>query len=177
MVRPLRIQAPGLWHHVMNRGLARGDIFFDAKDREAFLGLLTEVRARWGVRTHAACLMGNHFHLLVEDVQGSVAGWMRDIIGVHTQRLNLRHERDGPLFRGRFRSRLVQEERYLGELVRYIPQPATVIATALQLHPRNLSAIACRHRRKLDKDEVFRAEVHVVLDRLRADGIERSPRS
>jgi putative transposase len=120
MARPIRVQAPGLWHHVMSRGTARGAVFVDDSDREGFLELLVDVRERWGLRTHAACLMGNHFHLLVEDSQGLLARSMRHIIGLHTQRFNAREGRDGPLFRGRFRSRLVQHERYLAELVRYI---------------------------------------------------------
>ncbi|MGM0575333.1 MAG: transposase [Myxococcota bacterium] len=58
--------------------------------------------------------------LLVEDAAAELGRAMRHVLGVHTQRFNRRHGRDGPLFRGRFRSRLVQQERYLAELVRYI---------------------------------------------------------
>jgi putative transposase len=133
MARALRIQAPGLWHHVMSRGLARGDVFLEDGDREGFFELLADARERWGLRTHAACLMDNHFHLLVEDPRGELGRAMRHIVGVHTQRFNRRHGRDGPLFRGRFRSRLVQHERYLAELVRYIhmnPVSAGVVPRA-----------------------------------------------
>ncbi|MCB9786586.1 MAG: transposase [Deltaproteobacteria bacterium] len=120
MARPIRIQSPGLWHHVMGRGLARGALFLEDEDRELFYELLTDVRERWGLCTHAACLMDNHFHLLVEDADGTLARAMRHVIGVYTQRFNGRHGRGGPLMRGRFRSRLVQRERYLAELVRHI---------------------------------------------------------
>lgn len=120
MARATRIQAPGLWHHVMNRGIARSGVFADDDDRRGFLELLADVAERWGLRTHAFCLMDNHFHLLIEDTQGNLARGMRHVLGVHTQRFNRRHGRDGALFRGRFRSRLVQHEEYLAELVRYI---------------------------------------------------------
>lgn len=133
MARPLRVEVPGLWHHVMNRGLARDQVFIDAGDRSAFLEILTEARERWGLRTHAACLMDNHFHLLVEDSAGQLGRAMRHIGGVYTQRFNRAHGRDGPLFRGRYRSRLVQQERYLAELVRYIhmnPVHAGLVARA-----------------------------------------------
>ncbi|MCB9730777.1 MAG: transposase [Deltaproteobacteria bacterium] len=122
-----------MWHHVMGRGLARGDIFVDAADREGFYELLVDARERWGLRTHAASLMDNHFHLLVEDTRGELGRAMRHVVGLHTQRFNRRHGRDGPLFRGRFRSRLVQHERYLAELVRYIhmnPVNARLVARA-----------------------------------------------
>lgn len=120
MARTTRIQAPGLWHHVTNRGVASSDLFADDDDRRGFLELLEDAAARWGLRTHAFCLMDNHFHLLVEDTQGDLARGMRHVLGVYTQRFNRRHGRDGALFRGRFRARLVQHERYLAEVSRYI---------------------------------------------------------
>lgn len=104
----------------MNRGSGRQTLFLDDADREDFLALLAECRARWGVATHAAVLMSNHFHLLVEDGDRQLSRAMRHLHGVFTQRFNRRHGRDGPLMRGRFRSRLVGTERYLTEVVRYI---------------------------------------------------------
>ena len=133
MARPLRIEAPGLWHHVMNRGLARQAVFVDEEDRHGFLALLVVASERWGLRTHAACLMDNHFHLLVQDGHGSLSRALRHVLGVYTQRFNRRHGRDGPLFRGRYRSRLVQDDQHLAEIVRYIhmnPVQAGMVAQA-----------------------------------------------
>lgn len=104
----------------MNRGAQRGRVFDDDTDRELFLSTLADAHERWGVETHAFALMGNHFHLLVRDDKGQLSRAMRHVCGVHTLRFNRRHGRDGPLFRGRFRSRLVQTDEYLAELVRYI---------------------------------------------------------
>ena len=120
MPRSLRLTSAGLWHHVMNRGAGRQVIFLDDTDRRLFLSLLAECRARWGLVTHAVVLMSNHFHLLVEDRQQRLSPAMRHLLGVYTQRFNKRHDRDGALLRGRFRSRLVDSEEYLTELVRYI---------------------------------------------------------
>jgi hypothetical protein len=64
--------------------------------------------------------MTNHYHLLLRDPDGLLSRGMRHLNGVYTQSYNRRHGRDGPLMRGRFRARLVQSERYLAELVRYI---------------------------------------------------------
>ena len=133
MSRPLRIEEPGLWHHVMNRGAGARDVFLVKEDYESFLDLVAEAGLRWGLRVHAAALMSNHFHLLVQDTEGLLSRGMRHILGVYTQRFNLRHDADGALFRGRFRSRLVQTEEYLGELVRYIhlnPVRAQMVETA-----------------------------------------------
>jgi REP element-mobilizing transposase RayT len=104
----------------MNRGLGRRVLFTVEEDRDAFLGLLTEIRLRWGIEIHAAALMTNHYHLLLRDPDGLLGRGMRHLNGVYTQSYNRRHGRDGPLMRGRFRARLVQSERYLAELVRYI---------------------------------------------------------
>lgn len=104
----------------MNRGLAHGDIFLDPHDRELFLGLLAEVSERWGVQTHGYVLMGNHYHLLLWDVRGELSRAMRHVGGVYTYKFNRRHGRDGPLFRGRFRSKAVQDETYVLAVLRYI---------------------------------------------------------
>ncbi len=120
MARSLRLSIPGAWHHVMNRGQARQAVFVDDDDRVAFLELIAEARARWGLRTHALCLMDDHVHLLVEDPDGALSRALRHVFGTYTQRFNARHGTEGPRFRGRYRSRLVQHEVCLAEVVRYI---------------------------------------------------------
>jgi len=117
----------------MNRGAGAQDVFVVADDYETFFELAGEASVRWGLRIHAAALMSNHFHLLIEDVDGVLSRGMRHILGAYTQRFNRRHKSDGVLFRGRFRSRLVQTEEHLAELVRYIhlnPVRARLVDTA-----------------------------------------------
>lgn len=106
----------------MNRGLAAQPIFTSETDRVIFLQGLGEVQARWGLRIFAYCLMRNHYHLCVQTPQVPLARVMRPIDGVYTQRYNRRHHRDGPLFRGRYRAILVDADRYLLAVVRYIHQ-------------------------------------------------------
>jgi putative transposase len=133
--RPLRVQEPGLWHHVMNRGLERRTIFAGEGDAFAFFELVAEAGSRWNLRCHAACLMSNHYHLLVQDVDGQLSRAMRHIDGVFTQQFNRTHNRDGPLMRGRYRSQLVDCEDYLVEVIRYIhlnPVKARIVDQASQ---------------------------------------------
>jgi len=133
MARPLRIAVPNGWHHVMNRGLARRVVFGDDDDRQGFLDLLTQCGRRWEVWASAVVLLPNHYHVVLHDRRGNLSRAMRHLDGVYTQRFNRRHNRDGPLMRGRFRSRLVQEERYLLEVVRYVhsnPVRAGLVARA-----------------------------------------------
>ena len=65
MARPLRIEYPGAYYHVMNRGLARSNMFLD-DNRQRFLGLIGETSKLWKVEVYAYCLMANHYHLLVQ---------------------------------------------------------------------------------------------------------------
>ncbi len=119
MSRPLRIQYPGAWYHVMNRGRRSENIFYDDKDRNTFLDLLQETSGLWNIRISAYCLMPNHYHILVQTPDANISRSMRHINGVYTQRFNSRHECDGQLFRGRYKSILVGGDSYLLQLVRY----------------------------------------------------------
>jgi REP element-mobilizing transposase RayT len=120
MSRPLRIQKPGLWHHVMNRGMEQRAIFIDDEDAGTFFDLVADAGERWQVWCHAACLMNTHYHLLLHDQGGSLSRAMRHIDGVFTQSFNRRRKRDGPLMSGRYLSRVVEREGYLLEVIRYI---------------------------------------------------------
>jgi putative transposase len=62
MARPLRIQYPDAWYHVMNRGRRGEKIFNDNDDYHAFIALVQESCAMWNVRVAAYCLMSNHYH-------------------------------------------------------------------------------------------------------------------
>jgi len=104
----------------MNRGRRGESIFESDKDRQLFLALLKESAELWDVRVSAYCLMANHYHILAQTPQGNLSRFMRHLNGVYTQRYNKLHGYDGPLFRGRFKSILVEEDNYLLELVRYI---------------------------------------------------------
>ena len=86
MAHPLRIEYPGAYYHVMNRGLSRRDIFLEDKGRESFLGLLSDISRLWKVEIHAYCLMDNHYHLLLQTPKGGLSRAMRHLDGIYTQR-------------------------------------------------------------------------------------------
>jgi len=120
MVRPLRIEYPGALYHVTSRGDGGDVIYLDNQDRIMFIELLAEVCQRCHWLIHAYCLMGNHYHLLVETPEANLSRGMRQLNGTYTQRFNRRHHRMGHVFQGRYKAILVQKERYLLELCRYI---------------------------------------------------------
>lgn len=120
MARPLRLDFPGALHHVTARGNARQDIFFTAGDRQHFLDNLGQVCDRLGWICYAYCLLGNHYHLLIETPNGGLSRGMRQVNGVYTQYVNRAHDRVGHLFQGRYSSVLVDKDSHLLELCRYI---------------------------------------------------------
>lgn len=120
MARPLRIEYPGALYHLTSRGNARAPIFLDDQDRRRMLLVVAGLVARYGWRIHAYCLMGNHYHLLAETPRPNLSRGMRWLNGVYTQRFNRRHARVGHVFQGRFKAILVERDRYLLELARYI---------------------------------------------------------
>ena len=122
MARPLRIEYPGAYYHVMNRGLSRRAIFLEEKSRERFLDLLSDITRLWKIEIYAYCLMDNHYHLLFQTPKGGLARAMRHLDGIYTQRFNRSHYRDGPLFRGRYKAILIDAEEYFVSVVRYIHQ-------------------------------------------------------
>ncbi len=120
MARPLRIEYPGAWYHVMNRGAAGQPIFATDRQRKYFLSLLADTAGRFNAEWHAYCLMGNHYHLLLRTPDGNLQRIMRQINGVYTQHYNRTSERDGALFRGRYKAVLVDAQSYWLQLSRYI---------------------------------------------------------
>ncbi len=104
----------------MNRGRRNESIFVDDADYRLFLEVVQEAVSLWNLEVSAYCLMTNHYHLLVRTPDGNISRCMRHINGVYTQRFNLKHGLDGTLFRGRYKSVLVEEDSHLLELLRYI---------------------------------------------------------
>ncbi|MCX5834447.1 MAG: transposase [Deltaproteobacteria bacterium] len=120
MARPLRIEYPGALYHITSRGNARARIFADDIDRKIFLRILGFVLKRFNWLCHAYCLMGDHYHLLVETPDANLSRGMRQLNGLYTQRFNWRHHKSGHLLQGRYKAILVDKDEYLLELARYM---------------------------------------------------------
>jgi len=137
MARSPRGDAPGVWHHVMNRGIARRTVFEDRRDVRYFLSHLARVvRAGW-IEVHAYCVLTTHFHLLVKSSDEGVSRAMGRVQNNYVRWFNRGRRRDGPLFRSRFRSRPVETLEYRRQLVRYIdtnPVEAGLVPTPV-LYP------------------------------------------
>ncbi len=84
------------------------------------MNILGDVVSRFRWQCHAYCLMGNHYHLMIETPEGNLTKGMRQLNGVFTQWSNRRHQRSEHLFQGRYKAILVDRDSYLLELARYI---------------------------------------------------------
>jgi REP element-mobilizing transposase RayT len=115
-----RIEFPGAWYHIFSRGIAKQEVYLDDNDRHHFLSLIGQVAEDLNVECHGYCLMDNHYHLILHTPDGNLSRAMKRIIGPYTQRLNKRHDRDGPIFNGRFKSEIVEDDTYLLSLSRYV---------------------------------------------------------
>lgn len=120
MSRPLRLEFPGALYHVTARGNRLAPIYRDENDRRAWIAIVRETCTRFNFKIHAYCQMTNHFHLLLETPDANLARGMRHMNGLYSQQVNRRHGLVGHLFQGRYKAILIQKERHLLELARYV---------------------------------------------------------
>ncbi len=124
MPRRPRVDRRGRLHHLMNRGLARRTVFETREDVRVFLALLALAVHQGRIELHAYSILSTHYHLLVRSLDGRLSETMRRVQNAYVRWFNRKRRRDGPLFRGRFRSFPVESTRYLHTLIRYIDQNA-----------------------------------------------------
>lgn len=121
MPRPPRIEFAGIPQHVVQRGNDRQPCFLGAADHERYLRGLQEAAFEHACRVHAYVLMTNHVHLLVSPATvGGVSRMMQQLGRSYVGYFNARHHRTGTLWEGRFKSSLVDGDRYLLTCYRYI---------------------------------------------------------
>ena len=150
MPRKPRLDFPDAVHHVMNRGARRAALFAEAWVCQLFLAVLSELPARFNVRILAYAIMPNHYHLLLECPDGNLSRAMQYLGGEFTQRLNRIQAWDGPVFRGRFLSRLVDSDAYFAHVLAYIhlnPVRANLAKTAHAARWTSHAALVGRERR------------------------------
>ena len=121
MPRIARIVGIDYPHHITQRGNNRVSIFFDSKDRRFYLYTLAHYCRQYSADVWAYCLMKNHVHLLiVPREQESLARAMGGTNLVYTQYVNRKYRRSGRLWQNRFYSCVIEKDRYLWSVARYI---------------------------------------------------------
>jgi putative transposase len=121
MPRRPRLELPGVPLHFTHRGVNRAATFLDEEDFSAYRQLLGEVLVGHGIGLHAYVLMTNHVHLLLTPLTaGSLSAAMCQLGRRYVPAFNRRHGRTGTLWEGRFKSCLVDSDRYVLTVQRYI---------------------------------------------------------
>lgn len=137
MARPYRLRSENCLYHIMSRGDDRKRIYTGSRDYEKFMGYVIQAKERYRFYLYAYCLMPNHFHLLLETRLPNISAIMHYIKGAYTVFYNLRHQRCGHLFQGRFKSIVVDKDAYFLELSRYIhlnPVRTGIVAEPHEYH-------------------------------------------
>jgi REP element-mobilizing transposase RayT len=121
MARAPRIEMPDGYYHVHTRGNDHQDIYFGNWSGRLFLRELERAVVRYSWRILAYCLMGNHYHLVLQvDDEGRLSDGVGELNGRFARTTNRVHTRKNHLFGERFRSWLIEDDDYLFEVTRYV---------------------------------------------------------
>jgi len=120
MARPLRVEYPGAFYHVISRGNSHETIYASKRDYERFLQYVEKASERFALIIHTYCLMGNHYHLIVETPEPNLSMTMQWLNVSYATYFNRKRDRNGHLFQGRFKAILIDADAYLKHLSRYI---------------------------------------------------------
>ena len=120
MSRQLRVEYSGALYHITARGNGKSKIFLDDNDMYKFLDTLEICTKAFNFICHGYCIMGNHYHLLIETPDANLSAGIHRLNSIYAQYFNRKHDHVGHVFQGRFKAILVQRDNYLLELCRYI---------------------------------------------------------
>ena len=137
MPRLARLDAPGVLHHVIIRGIERKNIFRTNKDRDDLLTRLDDLLPATNTSCYAWALLSKHAQFLFQTSNIPLSTLMHRLLPGYVVSFNRRYRRYGPLFQNRFKSTICQEDVYLKELVRYIhlnPLRANIVPTLSRLN-------------------------------------------
>ena len=120
MARPVRMDFPDTFYHVLSRGNERRNIFYNRGDYSRFLEILGCMVERFQIEVHGYVLMPNHFHLLVRTRQANLSRAVQWLGVSYSVWFNKKHDRCGHVFQGRFKSFVIENERYFAALILYV---------------------------------------------------------
>jgi len=153
-----RYSASGCYH-IMLRGNERKKIFLDDGDHQRFLDILLKKKTKTQLLIYAYCLMDNHIHLVVRDDQNEISTIMKGIATSYAMFFNVKYNRVGHVFQGRFKSEPIEDERYLMSVIRYVhnnPVKAKIVKKANQYEWSS-------YRSYVSPEETTIAEVRYIL--------------
>ena len=182
MPRKPRIDLAG-YHHVINRGVNRSEVFVDDDDYEVFLKIVCKACRAYRVILHDYCLMHNHFHLLIETQRENLSSFMKQVNANYAIYANKKQKRSGHFWQGRYYSRYINSEAYYYTLIRYIEQnPVEAgIVKRVEEYPytlgsvitNGLTPVPCARHSKLIKELEYENIQDIIGIRLNGEDLER----
>jgi len=127
MARMARLKAADAIFHIMCKSISEVDLFRDSEDKEEYLSLVNKYKKLYKVKIYGYCLMDNHVHLLIDANGADISKVMHGINFSYAMYFNKKHEREGHLFKDRFKSKIVDNDRYLKTVSLYIHNNPTDI--------------------------------------------------
>ena len=145
MPRTRRSVVSGGCYHVINRANERARVFHDRLEYRAFLDLIEAAQLLRRVPLLAACLMPNHFHLVVvAPGRDALSRWLQWLQSTHSHRYNVFHERVGHVWQGRYKSFPIQRDEHLLTVMRYVERNACRAGLALRAEAWPWGSLAWR---------------------------------
>ena len=120
MPRPPRLEYPNALYHITSRGARQGAIFLHDQDRTSLLSIQARALRACNAWLFAYCLMGNHYHFVLQTRHANLSALMHRINGVYSLTFNRRHGLRGPVFESRFKALHVDRDAYLLEVCRHV---------------------------------------------------------
>ena len=123
MARPVRIEYSGAYYYISSKGIEGESVFKDVKDRQEFLQILQEVIGRMQWEVFAYNLLPDSFHLFIKTPKPNLSKGMRQLNGIYTQRYNVKYEKQGNIFHGRFKAVLVEQQSFMDVVQHVLHMP------------------------------------------------------
>ena len=120
MARVARVKSPTSMYHIMVKSISEFDLFRDDEDKIKYLALIKKYQFKYIFGVYAYCLMDNHAHFMIDSLGADISKIMQVINFCYAQYYNKKYKRGGPVFRDRFKSKVVYDNRYLVNLSAYI---------------------------------------------------------
>jgi REP element-mobilizing transposase RayT len=127
MARKARLKAGDAIFHIMCKSITEVDLFKDCEDKNKYLSLIKKYKTLYNVKIYGYCLMDNHAHLLIDANGADISKVMHGINFSYAMYFNRKHKRQGPLFKDRFKSKIVDNDKYLKAVSLYIHNNPTDI--------------------------------------------------
>ena len=138
------------------------NVFPDSEDKEIFLELIDNYRERFGFKIYAICLMDNHYHMLLQvSHKHNISRVMQSLTLAYSSQYRRKYKYSGHLWQSRFKSRVIERQKYLNECIEYIhvnPVKAEIVKTSVD-YPYSSAG-------------VFEGQSEFVGDSLRMDSVE-----